>query len=549
MRLVGEDTGTHSPGTRRWPVRALRVLAALPLLGMLLEVARAPRLHFLDYWSFLDQATARDGSLDWTGVFGYHNGHPMIIPRLLFWLDARYLGGSNQAAGLLTVLLSACVVLALYRLLPAGLGGTPRAALLAGFSFAFFAPSMLDLYGIGMSGLSWLPALLAGVLALIQARAGRTWAAVALALLACLCHGTAFALWPALALIAWLRADRVWRVLLPLVIGVAAVGFWLLTAETDASPPAAAPIGPDSYAGVFASLLGQLWSPHLDALAYLTGALTAAGLVLVLHTAVRARRESTVDPALPALALFTLLVAIMIAATRTSAGNGIGLSARYAGISALAICVLLAALLPRLQPRQLIGACLTAALVTYAVAPGKATQIRESYAEQPVLAVAMRVGAVRTIESLQAVPRAVLPRLAKLGAYPFSPDFTLGCGLPLELGSVVDLATVPLLPGPPGTGGSAGQVETPVKGDSLIGGWAVVEGRQPDCVLVTDAAGKVVGGGAVGLGRTDLLTELRVPEARGGWRAVAAPELAEGRVLVVARGKLHQVPGTGLARK
>ncbi|MCK2237835.1 MULTISPECIES: DUF2079 domain-containing protein [unclassified Crossiella] len=528
-----------------WQARALQLLAVLPLIGMLVEVARAPRMHFLDYWTFLVQATKPDGSLDLAGLFAYHNGHPMIIPRLLFWLDAKYLGGSNQVFGLLTVLLSAITVLVLHRLLPAGLSPVRRAALLAAFSFLFFAPSMLDLYGIGMSGVSWLPALLAGVLALVAARAGRTWTALALGLLACLCHGTAFALWPALALVAWLRGDRRWRTVLPLAIGVVVVMFWLVTAESDASPPAASRIGPDSYVGVFASLLGQLWSPHVDGLAYLTGALTAAGLVLVLVTAIRTRREPGTDPALPALALFTLLVAVMIAYTRTSAGNTIGLSPRYAGISALAICVLLAVLLPRLLPGALTAVCLTVALVTYAVAPGKATQIRDSYTEQAVLAVAMRVGAVQTYESSQSVPRAVLPRLTALGTYPFSPDFTLGCGLPVELGSTVDLAAIPVLPGPPGAGGSAGNVETPVRGDTVISGWAVVEGRRADCVLVADRDGRIVGGGAVGIGRPDLLTTLRVPEARGGWHAVAKPDLTEGRILVVARGKIHQVPGGG----
>ncbi|MBP2475150.1 hypothetical protein JOF53_004022 [Crossiella equi] len=527
--------------------RLLTALAVLPVLGMLAEVARAPRLHFLDYWTFLTQATHPDGTLDSSGIFSYHNGHPMVIPRLLFWLDAKYLGGSNQLFGLLTVLLSVCVVLALHRLLPAGLSGAHRAALLAAFSFVFFAPSMLDLYGIGMSGASWLPALLFGVLSLLAARRGNLWLALPLALLACFCHGTAFALWPALAWTAWQRGDRRWRIALPLAIGVAVVVFWLLTVDTDASVPSAAPIGPDSYAGVFASLLGQLWSPHVDGLAYLTGALTAAGLVLVLAGT---RRWSATDPALPALALFTLLVAVMIAYTRTTAGNAIGLSPRYAGISALAICVLLAALLPQRLPRAVTGVALTVALVTYAVSPGKATQIRESYAEQDVLAVAMRVGAVRTFESTQSVPREVLPRLRALGAYPFSPDFTLGCGLPVELGDKLDLGAVPVLAKPPAgsgpaiTDGTAGYVETPVVGDAAISGWAVIGGKRADCVLVVDGNGVVAGGGAVGTGRADLLTTLRVPEARGGWHAVAAPDLVNGRVLVAGNGRLFQVPAT-----
>jgi hypothetical protein len=55
---------------RRWPVRALYLLAFVPLVLVATQAARAPRLHvLLAYWHVLAKVTEDDGSLIWRQVF------------------------------------------------------------------------------------------------------------------------------------------------------------------------------------------------------------------------------------------------------------------------------------------------------------------------------------------------------------------------------------------------------------------------------------------------------------------------------------------------
>ena len=123
--------------------------------------------------------------------------------------------------------------------------------------------------------------------------------------------------------------------------------------------------------------------------------------------------------------------------------------------------------------------------------------------------------------------------------YPFTADFTLGCGGP-ELGGTIDLATTKPLP-PPGAGATSGTVESgPVDGGVVIGGWAEVDAPTPTCVLITDASGRIVGGGAVGIPRADVSQKLG-GTGRAGWEAVAEPGLHNGVVLVLAGGQTYRI--------
>ena len=127
-----------------------------------------------------------------------------------------------------------------------------------------------------------------------------------------------------------------------------------------------------------------------------------------------------------------------------------------------------------------------------------------------------------------------------MGHYPFNDDFTLGCGGP-ELGSRVDLASATALPPPGQDQPTAGAVETgEVKGGVEVGGWAMVAGNTPDCVLITDQGGTVVGGGAVGIPRRDV-TQIVTGTGRSGWRAVAKPGTEDGVVLVASGGRLYRI--------
>jgi len=65
-----ETVETAADGGRRtwpWPAILLTVLAAAPVLSMIVEVVRSPRLNYLDYWSVLGLASYPTGQ----------NGTPM----------------------------------------------------------------------------------------------------------------------------------------------------------------------------------------------------------------------------------------------------------------------------------------------------------------------------------------------------------------------------------------------------------------------------------------------------------------------------------------
>ncbi len=129
----------------------------------------------------------------------------------------------------------------------------------------------------------------------------------------------------------------------------------------------------------------------------------------------------------------------------------------------------------------------------------------------------------------------VLPAAKALGAYPFTDDFTLGCG-DTELGDTVDLSSV---------GTATGVIDSgPPSGGALLRGWAAMDGKRADCVLVVDATGVVVGGGITGVGRPDA-TSAAGGESRAGWLAAAAPGVTEPAVLVTAGPKLYRVHVAG----
>ncbi|MBE1580963.1 hypothetical protein ACFORH_25700 [Amycolatopsis roodepoortensis] len=60
------------------------------------------------------------------------------------------------------------------------------------------------------------------------------------------------------------------------------------------------------------------------------------------------------------------------------------------------------------------------------------------------------------------------------------------------------------------------------------------------CILITDGAGKVVGGGTVGLPRDDISQFLK-GTGRSGWQAVAAPEVKDAVVLAYRDGIYHRI--------
>jgi hypothetical protein len=534
---VDRESGSRLPRLVLW------LLVPIPVVLALAEAIRSPKLNFNDYWAILAKVSTPDGALRWDPLLDLYNEHPITLVGPLFWLDAKYFDGLNWVLGVVNVALVSVLFLTLVSMLPTRLVGTPRVAVIAGLSLLLFSSAALEYFGMGMSGLHWLVGLVPAVLALRFAHRGNTVVAVLFGVLGCFGHGSAFPVWAGLAVIAWLRRDALWRQALPVGLGILTVILWLLPSRPP-SYPSATLLGADTVLGTTLAMLGQVWAARSADVAFVAGTATAALIAILLVRVVPQRdEESTKDDAgWFGLAVHVTLVAVMVGVSRSRFGTGEALGPRYAMVALLGACavlVLLALRGPRIARLHVVPLALTMGIATYAVGSAQATAVRENYPMQPVLAVAMRVEAPSVIEAMNSNTR-VLPVLRALHAYPFTEDFSLGCG-PDELGSVVDMSQVKELPGPIGSSKTAGAVETgPVAGDNKIFGWAVIDGEAADCVMVVNEGSVVVGGGAVGVPRADVASTTH-GTGRGGWHAVAKPGTDKAVVLVRSGDQLYRI--------
>jgi hypothetical protein len=74
----------------------------------------------------------------------------------------------------------------------------------------------------------------------------------------CLSFGVAFPVWFALAFLAWLRRDPLWKVLVPLAIGGAGVLIWVFTWPTEQHSMATSGFEPNRRLSMMANVLGGL---------------------------------------------------------------------------------------------------------------------------------------------------------------------------------------------------------------------------------------------------------------------------------------------------
>ncbi|MEV7096424.1 DUF2079 domain-containing protein [Amycolatopsis sp. NPDC051045] len=529
---------------QRLPVLAWWLFTALPAGLALLAAVRAPRMPvLLDYWHVFAKITDDSGNLLLGPVFTYHLDQPFVVPSLLFYADAAWFGGDNRVLTVLTVVLLAVAVSALRTMLPRHLSPAVRGALTAAMAWLLFTSHATELWVQGTNGISWVPAVTSCTIAVACAHRGRPAGAAAAAVLGCLSFGAALPIWFVLAFIAWIRGESRLRVAIPAAAGVVVLGAWWLTKPAGTQSGATAAFDPDGRLSVLAAAVGGLWTVDTAVVAVIAGGLTIAGLGLLLRRTVTAR-PAAADAGWTGLALYSFALASMLALGRTTAnvpGGNVGLISRYvlvAALATIALTVLATLHRPQWPHRYLVAAVVTLALLTHAIGGGKADEVRRSYAPLNLSAVALRVDAPAALDALH-IQRAAAPAARALQAYPFTSAFTLGCHGP-ELGSHLDLSTAqPLSPGGPGT--AHGALDAPATdAGAVITGWAVVDGTQPDCVLVTDSAGTVTGGGSAGLPLTAGQATAAAPGATA-WQATAGPTNGPLAVLAVHGGRLYRL--------
>lgn len=565
MEAEPETAETGKPAKRgllrRLPLWTLWAVTALPIVLSITEVLRAPKINHADYWVVLGLTADKAGNLDVAQLFHLYHEHPIVLVGLVFWLDAKLFAGTQPPLGFLSVILAAGMFAALCSMLPRTLTGLRRAGVVAGLSGLVFSAGTVEYFGDGMMGVQWLLGLAPAVIAIAFAHHGKLIPALLFAFMGSLGHGVAFPVWIVLALVLWLRGENRVKTALPLGLGFVVFILWRV-APWPPSYQKPNVVGADTYLGAMTSTIGQSWATKSPDLAFLAGALTVGIFGMLAAVAVKqrltGRNENFGEPLVAdglapvaavagwfGLAAQVVLNGAMIGVSRGGYNATEGMSSRYVGIGLLGVCALLVLLVTR-GPRTLrlkaIPLALVMALCVYAIGNSAAGATRYRYAYQPVLAVAMQVNAGTVISKMYAYPD-FLDQERAMGIYPFTDDFTLGCGAGgPELGSTVDLAKAVELKGPGyGTKDTAGAVDTaPVTGDKLINGWALIGGQQAQCILVTDGAGKVVGGGTVGLPRDDI-SQFMNGTGRSGWQAVAAPEVKDPIVLAYRDGLYHRI--------
>lgn len=517
--------------------KAIGLLAVIPPLMMLREVLRYPQMHFFDYWWVLLGITHDDGSLKPEALLGFRNEHPFVLPSLLFWLSARFGHGLNQSLGLLVLGFGAGCVLLVWLMLPRTIGRYQRAALLVAASALVFNPHGIHNYVRSMSGASWVLAMLLVLAALLAMHHSRPGLALTTGLLASISYGTSFAVWPALALVAYLRGDRRRWVITPIAVGLVVVGLWLLLRGPHEGSGPSPTDDPAQALLTGLSMLGMLWTGHEPGIAVLAG---VAGLaILVLHVS-----TSTVPSARASgapwwgLAVYAAGCAVMISGSRAAFGETAGLQSRYNSTSAaLWIAVLVIAVTwPRWQGIRPI-AVTTTVLTTVCLGAPVAQGIRDDAPNQQLLAISARIGSAAAFSDRFPEPDRLLPRLRALGHYPYSPEFTLGCGDGTEIGTRFTTAwRTPRLdsyrePRPGGRDVLLNVEDDEVQGDArVVAGWAISGIERAQCVAVLDQAGTVVGGGVVNIARSDAESLTPGVEIGLGYRAVAPAKTTSPRL-------------------
>lgn len=521
--------------------RLVELLALVPVFAMVVEVSRAGKLQWLDYWYVLIRITNPDGSFRLGGIFTPQNEHPLMIPSLLYWADAKLADGDNRVLGYLVIVIAAATVLLLRSVLPKSLPPLVRAGLVVGASALIFSLQGMHMFVRSMSGSAWLTANLIVVVSLLLASKGKWWAAWVVGILACASYGTAFALWPALALLATLRKERwVYRIT-PLGIGVVIVGIWyVLKPNTWVGGSPANDIG--SLLFTFLTIVGKMWTADNAGFAVVAGA-----LMLVVYVVLMTNKTAQ-DKQLRfwwALGCYGVLACGMIATARIDFGAEFGLTSRYSSLAvmvAIPLLVLMSAVLYkgiRRNAQKIAVTVVGIGVVGFTLGLPTAADLRNAIREHPLEAVAIRAGYGDALGPVLPKEHELEPDLRVLSHYPFNDSFSLGCGGP-ELGSTIDLSEATPLP-QPGTRsptepvGMIDSIEDRGEAD-LVTGWATGgTNRGADtvrCTLVVDGDGEVVGGGVSLLPRGDVTGRYWGLPPDVGFR-VLGPVTDETRIVVV----------------
>lgn len=525
--------------------RLVELLALLPVISMIIEVTRAGKLQWLDYWYVIIRVFNDDGSYFPARIFQPQNEHPLAIPSLLYTLDAKLFDGDNRVLGMLVIAVAAATVLLLRAALPKSLPPLVRASIVVAASALIFSLHGIHLFVRSMSGSAWLTANLIVIASLLLAYRGKWRWAWGVGIVASMTYGTAFALWPALALLAWINREKLWVRWTPIGIGAVVIVIWqILKPATWIGSTPANDLG--SLMFTFLSVIGHLWTADNAGFSVMAGVVIIV-LYLVLLGNPTARHRSM--RFWWSFAVYAILACGMIAVARIDFGSEVGLSSRYSSLAApvaIPLLVLLGVVVHkgiRRNAQKIAVVLIGVGVAGYALGLPTAIGIRRDIQGHGLAAIAIRAGFGDTLGPVLPAEKYLEPKLRSLGHYPFNDSFTLGCGGP-ELGSKIDMAKAKPLHNDPGTRAPAysmGEVESiDDRGEaSFITGWVtggVSRNATPvKCTLVVDGNGKVTGAGISKLPRPELNRKYWDLPADVGFEALG-PVDEDTKILVIFEG-------------
>ena len=528
----------------RQPLTLLVLIALLPPLLMVRRILQSTQLNYQDYWTSLLRFTNPDGSLHARGLFTYQNEHPFLIPQVIFYLDARLLNGTNHELGFFSLLMALASMVIVWLLLPRSWNPLIRGLILVAASAAMFCPSGAWNFVRGMSGTAWLTANVFALLAILLANRGRTVLAVLVAALALLTYGTGFGVPVALIVVALLRRDQRWRWLLPLGLLFGALVVYKATSQGGTAGGHGH--DPGLLTQAFLTNLATLWDPSGGSLGLLLG---AAGLVLMVSCALRywSAREQFAElvPWWGVLA-YSLAASALISYGRNEVFGGNGAQGRYVSLSALFwIALAVVAVRTVTSPRELLSrglAVAAAVLVFWGASPQVFSTAVSLSAQQDEVAAALRFNATDPFGSVIYQPQQQIPRLQGLHAYPFTSDYTVGCGL--KPYSSIDLSKVRTLPA------AAFPSHGVLDGDTITGntrqlrGWVYRLGSPTQCAIMVDSSGKVVGGGSAKIPRGDVAAIATSYPGDAGFEVVTQASNTNAQLLLGFSDGFWKLPST-----
>ena len=499
-------------------IGARLLLWVFPAAYVLNLVFLASDLPQYDYWANLLILFTEDGSGELKPVSEWllpHNGHPLLLPRLIYLLNIYLSGGSGFYLSLTAFFMGLLQVALLWRAVPEELKNDSftHLAALADVSILTFTPQAIHNWLLGMSGVAWITTnvlAISSLLCVSRFLDGRRMGWLALGILSsivsALSYGSGLVVLPLLLLM--ILASRKTNRAIPLsVMLVSVVALCVYAAHNLFVVRRSTDYEIVQLGVFFNNVLGSIWfqTEELCQVAGILGVILFSYYLFHYRTvAMRTRRQNI--SFWYAIGLYGIMNVAAMMITRTDQDAAGMAVSRYASIPSLfwlavliltLVCYLKWPSFTKLRTTFMI-VITTAFMMTYLMSRFE-RDFRHGPKEESLAAISMRLGSPdKPVVSRWVHPNPLyiarlLPLLRKIRHYPFNERFRFDCGL---LGKSIDESLVVE------TRKDVGPVWGTVDGVRIVGegtvatvGRIYVKGAEVECLILGGEEGRVEGAG------------------------------------------------------